>query len=107
MRLVVLCLLFVACGNPTLLDGKTYSKECTTSSDCVGIFLGNQCEPCACPNAAISTGDKILYEADRSAAIAACGERIAIGCGPCPERRPSCNPLASPTSDSTQRFCEL
>lgn len=70
MRLVVLALLFVACGNPAVLDGETSAKDCTDSSDCVGVFLGNQCEPCPCPNAAISTSDKVIYEADRSAALA-------------------------------------
>lgn len=54
MRLAALGLLFVACGTPTVHDGKSY--------------------------AAISTSDKVINEADRCAAIAACGERIAIGC---------------------------
>ena len=81
--LLAFAVLAAACGNPTLIDGKDYSKTCTVPADCAGVFFGNQCEPCGCPNAAIATSAKVTYDADRSAAIAACGPRPAIACGPC------------------------
>lgn len=90
MRFALLVLLLAGCGNPTLIDGKAYSKTCTVASDCVGVFFGNQCEPCGCANAAIATSAKITYDADRSNAIAACGPRPAIACGPCQDKQPTC-----------------
>lgn len=92
MRLFVLCfvLLAAACGNPTVIDGKDYAKSCTVPSDCVGVFFGNQCQPCGCPNAAIATSAKVTYDADRSAAIAACGPRPTILCGPCQDVALTC-----------------
>lgn len=90
MRIALFVLLLSACGNPAVIDGKAYSTACTTASDCVGVFFGDQCEPCGCPNAAISTGDKITYDADRSAARASCGAREAIACGPCPASVAAC-----------------
>ena len=85
MRSILLAtaLLLAACGNPTVIDGKAYSKTCTVASDCVGVFFGDQCSPCGCANDAIATTAKVTYDADRSAAIAACGPRPAIACGPC------------------------
>ena len=59
------------------------SKTCTVASDCVGVFFGDQCSPCGCANDAVATSAKVTYDADRSAAIAACGPRPAIACGPC------------------------
>lgn len=90
MRLALLVLLFAGCGNPTVIDGKNYAKSCTVASDCVGVFFGNQCQTCACVNAAISVSDKVTYEADRSDALVACGPRDAIGCAQCAERQPTC-----------------
>jgi hypothetical protein len=83
--LLASALLLAACGNPTVIDGKSYSKTCTLASDCVGVFFGDQCSPCGCANAAVATSAKITYDADRSAAIAACGPRPAIACAACQE----------------------
>ncbi|MDP1825325.1 MAG: hypothetical protein Q8L48_18860 [Archangium sp.] len=105
MRLSFLTLLFFACGDPTILDGKAYSRACAVSADCVGVFLGNQCEACGCPNAAIASSDKVTYEADRSSALAACGPRPEIGCTPCPDRLPACLLTGSPISED--RACAL
>lgn len=91
MRIAFLVLLFAAaCGDPRVIDGKGYSTSCTVASDCVGVFFGNQCEPCGCPNAAIATSARVTYEADRSNALAACGPRPAIACGPCQDHPPVC-----------------
>lgn len=91
MRIAYLVLLFAAsCGDPRVIDGKTYSKSCTVASDCVGVFFGNQCEPCGCPNAAIATSGKITYDADRSNALAVCGPRPAIACAPCQDKPVTC-----------------
>jgi hypothetical protein len=83
-------LVLSACGNPNLIDGKAYKTACTTAADCVGVFFGDQCGACACPNAAISTNEKVAYDADRSAAIATCGPRPAIACAACVEKQPAC-----------------
>jgi hypothetical protein len=107
MRLVFLSLFFIACGTPTVLEAKSYATDCTMSSECVGVFLGDQCPRCSCPNAAISAREKIIYEADRSAAIAACGERPAVSCAPCAESKPTCQRLANPLTETRPTFCEL
>ena len=85
MRSILLAtaLLLAACGNPTVIDGKAYSKTCTVAADCVGVFFGDQCTPCGCPNDAIASTERVNYAADRSAAIAACGPRPAIACAAC------------------------
>ena len=91
MRIAFLALLFaVSCGDPRVLDGKSYSTKCTVAADCVGVFFGNQCEPCGCPNAAIATSARVTYEADRSSALAACGARETIACGPCQDKPIAC-----------------
>lgn len=82
--LVSLSLLFVACGNPTVIDGKQYKTTCATPSDCAGVFFGDQCSVCACPNAAISSADKVLYDSDHSNARSLCGPQPAIACAECP-----------------------
>lgn len=88
--LLVFGLLAAACGNPTVIDGKGYSRACGVAADCVGVFFGDQCAPCGCPNDAIATGAKITYDADRSAAISFCGPRPAIACAPCQDVQPTC-----------------
>ena len=90
LSLFLFLFLAAACGNPTLIDGKAYSKTCSAPADCAGVFFGNQCEPCGCPNAAIATSAKVTYDADRSAAQAACGPRPAIACGPCQQITLTC-----------------
>jgi hypothetical protein len=106
MRLAFLSLL-AACGSPTIIDGKSYANACTASADCVAVFFGTQCEPCACPNAAISTSARVTYEADRSSALATCGSRKEIACGPCEDRQLACVELASPVTRTGQFFCQL
>jgi hypothetical protein len=95
----------LGCGNPTVIDGKAYSTACVFESDCVGVFVGDQCQPCACANAAISTSDKTLYEADRFVARAACEPGAATRCAPCEERRPTCVPRPNPIS--FEAYCRL
>lgn len=109
MRFALLVLLFASsCGNPTIIDGESYSRACTANADCVAVFFGNQCDPCGCPNTTIATQDEVTYHADRSAALAACGPRPEIACGPCQDRRPFCAIHSGPLSDdTTNRFCEL
>lgn len=91
MRIVFFALLLAAsCGDPRIIDGKSYSTQCSVAADCVGVFFGNQCEACGCPNAAIATSARITYEADRSSAIATCGAREAIACAACQEKPVAC-----------------
>ena len=87
--LLTLCL--AACGAPTVLDGKAYSKSCTVAADCVAVVFGDQCQPCTCPNAAIASSDKVTYEADRSAARAACGPVSDAVCAACQAMPPVCS----------------
>lgn len=87
---IVSFFVLAACGNPNIIDGKSYKTACTVPADCVGVFFGDQCGACACPNAAISSSEKVTYEADRSAAIATCGPRPAIACAPCVDRPTTC-----------------
>jgi len=108
MRVIALgSLIFAACGTPTVLEGKSYATSCVTSADCVGVFEGDQCEPCACPNLAIATTDQVTYAADRSAAIAACEQRLTVACAPCAALRPTCVRHTSPVADEGPSFCEL
>lgn len=88
--LVSASLLFVACGNPTLIDGKQYKTSCTAPTDCAGAFFADQCGACACPNAAISAADKVMYESDRSNARSLCGPQPAIACSQCPDFTLTC-----------------
>ncbi len=88
--LVLAVVSFAACGAPSIIDGKKYKTECAAPADCAAVFFGDQCRVCACPNGAISSSDKVQYEADRSAAIATCGPRAAVACGPCEDRVLTC-----------------
>lgn len=88
--LVLAVVSFAACGAPSTIDGKKYKTECAAPADCAAVFFGDQCGVCACPNAAISSSEKVLYDADRSAAIATCGPRAAVACGPCEDRVLTC-----------------
>ncbi|MFZ5444809.1 MAG: hypothetical protein ACOZQL_32770 [Myxococcota bacterium] len=82
--------LLVGCGASTVIDGKQYKTACAAPTDCAAVFFGDQCGVCACPNAAISASDKVLYEADRTAARTQCGPQPAIACGPCQESVLTC-----------------
>lgn len=88
--LVSLSLLFVACGNPTVIDGKQYKTACVAPSDCAGVFFGDQCAACACPNAAISASEKVMYDSDRSNARSLCGPQPAIACAACADFTLTC-----------------
>jgi len=39
-----------------------YSRSCTQPSDCVAVYVGAVCNPCFCPNAAITVSDKSRYD---------------------------------------------
>ncbi len=81
--LVVTAVVLSACGNPSLVDGKNYKTACSLPADCAAVVFGDQCEPCACANAAISTTEKVKYDADHSAALATCGGHAPVLCSPC------------------------
>jgi hypothetical protein len=88
--LMVVAMVGLSCGNPALIDGSAYKTSCSTVSDCAAVYFGDQCSMCACPNGAISVSQKVLYEADRSAALATCGARPAVACAACETRALTC-----------------
>lgn len=88
--LVTLLLALAACGDPTRIDGTNYDRTCGAASDCAAVFFGDQCEVCACPNAALNGADRTRYEADRTQALLSCGPQPAIGCTECPAATVSC-----------------
>lgn len=88
--LVLAAVSFVSCGAPSTIEGTKYKTECAVPADCAAVFFGDQCRLCACSNAAISSSDKVLYDADRSAAIATCGAQPAVACSPCQDRVLTC-----------------
>lgn len=94
MRSLMAVLVFVAAGcsgQSTIIEAKQYATSCSTAADCVGVFVGDACSVCRCPNAAISTSAKSRYDADRLAARAQCETAPAVEC-PCPdERAGACN----------------
>lgn len=91
MRLALFAFVLAGCGDPTVIDVNAYSRSCTAPAECSSIFVGNQCEPCACPNAAIRSEEWLVYAADRSAAIAACDSPPVAPCTkPCTRTRPRC-----------------
>lgn len=63
------------CGTDTSLSQGKYRTDCTLSSECVAVFLGDVCgSACACANAAINRADANKYQADFDRAKAACGQ---------------------------------
>ena len=99
MRLVLLTFVLAACGDPTRLEANLYSRACKAPAECTSIFVGNQCEPCACPNAAIRSDEWPVYSADRAAAISACDSPPTAPCNkPCERKRAVC-PLFDTTGE--------
>jgi hypothetical protein len=110
VRFSLCLLLFGACNppDPFSVDARNYAMGCTRDSDCVAVIAGDQCQPCACPNAAIAKSDAVLFEADRSSARAQCDPSSQrTGCEPCPNLYPRCDQLTQPTSMTNQFFCRL
>lgn len=94
MRSLVLSVFAVvvsACGTPTVLQAQDYSAACgTQNGECVGVFLGDVCNPCLCNNAAISADQRKIYEADLTGAQRSCGNIAAVSCAPCENKTPVC-----------------
>jgi hypothetical protein len=62
--------LTAACGggnneDPNVISASSYSATCSMESDCVEIFVGDQCA-CQCQYAAINRSDLPRYQADRA-----------------------------------------
>ena len=53
------------------IDFAEYDPSCMVPEDCMGAFLGDFCQLCSCPFAAINVADKAKYEAE--AAMKAAG----------------------------------
>jgi hypothetical protein len=106
MRLVLLACVLVGCGDPTMIQANFYSRACRAPAECRSVFVGNQCEPCSCPNAAIRAEEWDVYAADRAAAISACDSPPTAPCTtPCERKRAVC-PLFDTTGD-TAGTCAL
>jgi hypothetical protein len=49
------------------IDITDFDVSCTTTSDCVNVFIGNLCGNCLCPFSAINVADKAKYAAEQQA----------------------------------------
>jgi hypothetical protein len=58
-------------GNPPSLSGYA-TTGCSIDADCQPAVLGNPCQVCACPTAAITKASFAKYESDRRAATSQC-----------------------------------
>ena len=58
-----------------------FDQSCTGDQDCVAIYQGNACTPCACPNAAIAVADRQAYNDTR--ASFQCPQNEDIVCDAC------------------------
>lgn len=77
---------------PTPIDVTKFSKACNVDEDCVTVTTGNVCQPCTCPNEAISKADAEKHGAEFRSKISQC---ILEGNGPvcagCPPTRAMCD----------------
>lgn len=89
-----------------MIQATTYSRACRAPAECRSVFVGNQCEPCTCPNAAIRSDQWAVYAADREAAIAACDSPPTAPCNKACERKVTTCPLFDTTGD-TAGTCTL
>lgn len=90
----VACALSTTLG-PAMLDLADYGTGCQTDADCTLITTGDACQPCACPNAAISTKSNSRYQGDLRAAVSQCPSSSDAGdvaCAGCAEVKAVCNP---------------
>lgn len=66
-----------------IIRASSFDKSCNVASDCIAIYEGNVCSPCACPNAAIASSQQGAYAAQASQLRATCGAVGDVACGPC------------------------
>lgn len=88
MTRTLLVLLLAACGS-TVVSDHGLSRSCAVDADCVGVFLGDQCAACTCPNDAISVSSQATFESEAATARSRCGPRPALACQ-CPRFSVSC-----------------
>lgn len=86
--LAAAALLLAACS--TEIRAGDYLQTCSRDDECLPVFEGDVCAVCACPNAAIRSGEKPAFDADVADARGRCGPTPAIACGPCMDTRGVC-----------------
>jgi hypothetical protein len=72
------------------LDKGKYGVACASDLDCRLATFGNLCQPCACPNGAISVGASDAYEADHRALRSHCPGQKGIACAACAPMKAKC-----------------
>jgi hypothetical protein len=76
---------------PTPLDGTVYSTSCSVDADCVVATVGDLCQPCKCPNAAIATSASDRYAGDYRAHASQCHtDKTGIQCAACAPSKAVC-----------------
>ncbi len=89
---------------PPQLDASGYARSCSTDADCEVATVGNVCQPCKCPNAAIATTSANAYAGDYRAHASQCrADKTGIQCAACAPSKATCT--ISPTA--LTGTCEL
>lgn len=78
-------------AKPPTLEAATYGSTCSTGEDCFAATVGDVCQPCKCPTAAIAETSAAAYESDYREASSQCdGDRSGIACAACPPTKTTC-----------------
>ena len=75
-----------------MMEENGYPKSCSSDDDCRPATFGNRCQPCACPNGAITKLASEQYEAETRAATSQCpGDKHGVVCAACPPVKARCD----------------
>jgi hypothetical protein len=74
---------------PPPLDA-AYDATCDGDEDCHVATFGNVCQPCLCPNGAVTSSALDTYEADFRARTSQCKSSGTVACGPCVAKKAVC-----------------
>ena len=88
---------------PMPLDPSAYSTSCSVDADCASATVGDVCQPCACPNAAIAKSALQAYEGDYRAHDSQCHGTPGISCGVCAPSKATCTIMPNALTGT----CEL
>jgi len=79
-------------ATPDPLNGEKFSRSCSVPGDCALATVGNVCQPCSCPNTAISKSSVESYQSEYRARTSQCpntqGGPI---CAACPPMKADCD----------------
>jgi len=89
---------------PMPLDGTRYSTSCSGDGDCALATVGDVCQPCKCPNAAIAKSSSDAYAGDYRAHASQCHtDKSGIQCAPCAPSKAVCTIMPNALTGT----CEL